>query len=49
MNICPYTEEKCKYNDCEKCKIYFEIEYGCNGRCEKCKDNDICDHLARKD
>ncbi|MBR4590016.1 MAG: hypothetical protein IKO36_05055 [Bacteroidaceae bacterium] len=49
MNICPYTEEKCKSNDCTKCKIYFESEYGCDGKCSKCEDSDFCDHLGKRD
>lgn len=49
MNLCPYTEEKCNSVNCAKCNIYLEIEYGCDGNCNKCKDTEFCDHFGKKE
>lgn len=47
MNICPYTDEKCNSVNCAKCNVYLEIEYGCDGNCDSCKDTEFCDHLGK--
>ena len=49
MNPCPYTEEKCNSVNCAKCNVYLEIEYGCDGNCNKCKDTEFCDHFGKKE
>lgn len=49
MNLCPYTEEKCNSVNCAKCNVYLEIEYGCDGNCNKCKDTEFCDHFGKKE
>ena len=49
MNLCPYKEEKCNSVNCAKCNVYLEIEYGCDGNCNKCKDTEFCDHFGKKE
>lgn len=49
MNYCPYTDEKCNSGNCTKCRVYLEVEYGCDGDCEKCKDAEYCDHLGKRE